>query len=64
MSWIGAFALIVGRKANVHVHLELIHELRTTYELYIENNRFYEFISIPCILIWSAKRPLLSLVSN
>ena len=38
MSWIQAFGSIVERKADVYVHRELIHELRTTCEVYTENN--------------------------
>jgi len=49
MSWIRAFGSIVGRKEDVYIHRELIHELRINYELHKENKQFYEFISIHCI---------------
>jgi len=46
MSCIGTFGSLVGRTEDELVIWELIYELYISYELYKENIKFYELISI------------------
>jgi len=49
MDCIGTFGSIVGRKEDEYEIWELIYELYISYEVYKENIKFYELISIYCV---------------
>jgi len=50
MNYIGKFGSIMERKEVEYVIWELIYELCISYELYKGDIKFYELISIYCVM--------------